>query len=48
MHEVLAQDPRPAYQNDPERLYHVVLLPYEVSFRVQDNVAVVTSIVRAK
>lgn len=48
MHEVLAQDPRPAYQNDPERVYHVVLLPYEVSFRVQDALAIVTSIVRAK
>lgn len=48
MQEVLAQDPRPAYQHDPERLYHVVLLPYEVSFRVQEHVAVVTSIVRAK
>lgn len=48
MHEVLAQDPRPAYQNDPERVYHVVLLPYEVSFRVQDTLAIITSIVRAK
>ena len=48
MHEVLAQDPRPAYQDDPERVYHVVLLPYEVSFRVQDTLAIVTSIVRAK
>ncbi len=48
MHEVLAQDPRPAYQNDPERVYHVVLLPYEVSFRVEDTLAIVTSIVRAK
>lgn len=48
MQEVLAQDPRPAYQNDPERVYHVVLLPYEVSFRVQDSLAIVTSIVRAK
>ncbi len=48
MHEVLAQDPRPAYQNDPERVYHVVLLPYEVSFRVQDTLVIVTSIVRAK
>ena len=48
MHEVLAQDPRPAYQDDPERVYHVVLLPYEVSFRVQQGVALVTSIIRAK
>ncbi len=48
MHEVLAQDPRPAYQNDPERLYHVVLKPYDVCFRVHDDVAEVVNIVRAK
>ncbi len=44
MREVLAQDPRPAYQSDPERLYHIVLKPYEVSFRVQDGVACVVNI----
>ena len=48
MQEVLALDPRPAYQDDPERVYHVVLLPYEVSFRVQQGVALVTSIIRTK
>jgi len=25
MQEVLAQDPRPAYQDDPERVYHIIL-----------------------
>lgn len=44
MHEVLAQDPRPAYQNDAERVYHVILSPYEISFRVEGNRALVTSI----
>ena len=44
MMEVLAQDPRPAYQQDPEREYHVILKPFEVSFRVYDGVAHVVAI----
>lgn len=36
--EVLAQDPRPAYQEEPERVYHLVFLPYEVDFSVQRNI----------
>lgn len=43
LREVLTQDPRPAYQNTPDRLYHIVYLPYEVSFRVEDGVANVLS-----
>lgn len=39
MQEVLAQDPRPAYQDDPEREYHLVLLPLEITFRVSGGVA---------
>lgn len=44
MREVLAQDPRPAYQNDAERVYHIILKPYEVSFRVSDGVAHVLAV----
>ena len=44
LREVLAQDPRPAYQEDPQREYHLVLLPLEVTFKVQDNTAVVTRV----
>lgn len=44
LQETLAQDPRPAYQNDPQRLYHMVLKPFEVHFRVEDNRAIVTDI----
>lgn len=36
--EVLAQDPRPAYQDSPERVYHLIFKPYEVDFAVQDGV----------
>lgn len=44
MQEVLAQDPRPAYQQDPQRVYHIILKPFEVSFRVQEGVAHVVRI----
>ncbi len=35
--ELLSQDPRPAYQDDPERVYHLIIAPYELSFRVIDQ-----------
>lgn len=44
MREVLAQDPRPAYQDDPQRIYHIILKPFEVSFLVHDGVARVQKI----
>lgn len=46
--EVLAQDPRPAYQDDPNRDYHLILSPLEVTFRVQGNVLTVTRIAPAR
>ena len=44
LRETLEQDPRPAYQQDPERVYHLVLKPFEIHFRVQEHVAIVTAI----
>ncbi|MBR4108549.1 MAG: tRNA (N6-threonylcarbamoyladenosine(37)-N6)-methyltransferase TrmO [Akkermansia sp.] len=44
LRETLAQDPRPAYQQDPHRVYHMVLRPFEVHFRVEDGVAWVLAI----
>lgn len=35
--EALAQDPRPAYQEDPQRIYHLAFRPYEVDFSVHDG-----------
>ena len=35
--EVLEQDPRPAYQNDPERVYGFSFAEYEVKFKVQSD-----------
>ncbi len=39
LEETLAQDPRPAYQDDPQRTYHLILKPYEVDFRVEGGCA---------
>ena len=39
--ETLAQDPRPAYQDDSNRVYHLMLRPYELSFRVEAGVAII-------
>lgn len=42
---LLAEDPRPAYQDDPERVYGFPYAGYEVKFRVEDGRAVVTGII---
>ena len=36
--ETLAQDPRPQYHDDPERVYGMALAGYNITFRVADNV----------
>ena len=35
--EVLRQDPRPGYQNDPERLYGLEFAGFDVRFNIDDN-----------
>ena len=42
---VLAQDPRPGYQKDPERVYGFTFAGMEVRFRVAEDVLTVTEIV---
>ena len=42
--EVLEQDPRPAYQNDPERVYGFPFAEYEVKFKVIGNELEIVSI----
>ncbi len=41
---VLAQDPRPAYQDDPARVYGMKFADYEVKFRVERDVLLVVEI----
>ena len=41
---VLANDPRPRYQRDPERVYTLRFAGYEVSFTVRDETLTVTAV----
>ena len=34
IHEILSQDPRPAYQHDPERIYHLDYANWAIDFTV--------------
>lgn len=43
---VLAQDPRPHYQDDPTRVYGMRFAEYEVRFRVEDGTVRVVEICR--
>ena len=38
---VLENDPRPSYQNDPERVYGFSFGGYEISFRVEEKILTV-------
>lgn len=44
LRQVLACDPRPRYQDDPERLYSMTFAGREVRFRVKDGLATVVEI----
>ena len=41
---VLANDPRPRYQKDPERVYTLSFAGYEVSFAVRESTLSVTDV----
>ena len=43
---LLAQDPRPSYQNDPERVYGVAFGGYDFRFRVNNGVLTVCEVER--
>ncbi|MGN0591892.1 MAG: tRNA (N6-threonylcarbamoyladenosine(37)-N6)-methyltransferase TrmO [Ruminococcus sp.] len=44
LYAILAQDPRPSYQNDPNRIYGFVFAGMEVKFMVQGDVLTVCGI----
>ena len=46
--EVLRQDPRPGYQNDPERRYGLEFAGFEIKFKVASGLLTVCSIERQK
>lgn len=43
---VLAQDPRPAYQKDPDRRYGLTFAGYDVRFFVKDSILTVVDVVK--
>jgi tRNA-Thr(GGU) m(6)t(6)A37 methyltransferase TsaA len=42
--EVLANDPRPAYQHDPERIYGMPFADQDIHFRVEEDTLIVCSV----
>lgn len=44
LREILSQDPRPQYQNDPERVYSMKFGRLDISFKVSGNVLMVIKI----
>lgn len=42
--QIISQDPRPAYQNDPERIYKFEYSGYNISFKVDDSEALIIDI----
>ena len=43
---LLAQDPRPSYQNDPQRVYGVAFGGYDFRFRVDNGILTVCEVVK--
>ncbi len=44
--DILREDPRPAYQNDPERIYKMIFDGYEFSFFVKEDILTVCEVVK--
>ena len=42
--EILSQDPRPSYQEDPKRIYGLRFSDYDIKFRVEKNILYILSI----
>ena len=38
LRKILEQDPRPAYHNDPDRIYNFEYAGYHIEFRVEDDI----------
>lgn len=48
LHDVLAQDPRPAYHHDEARIYGFPFAGFEISFKVEENVLKVLDVKKIK
>ena len=42
--EILAEDPRPSYQNDSERIYNMLFAEFDISFKIDGNTLTVINI----
>lgn len=42
--QILSHDPRPQYQNDPTRIYHLPFGEFEIDFKVEDSRCVIIGI----
>ena len=42
----LAQDPRPRYHDDPERVYGMPFLDLDIRFKVEENVLTVVECIK--
>ena len=45
---VLAEDPRPAYQDDPERVYAMTFAGLEIKFRVSGQMLTICQVLSAE
>ncbi len=48
LRQVLSQDPRPSYQNDPQRVYGFEFADYEIKFTVDNTVLTVCGVYKIK
>ena len=46
--ELLSEDPRPSYQNDPDRIYGVEFDRFDVRFRVEEDTLTVVQVVQVR
>lgn len=44
--DILREDPRPAYQNNPDRIYKMIFDGYEFAFSVKDGVLTVSEVIK--
>jgi len=44
----IAQDPRPAYQDTPQRVYKMAVGDWEVAFRIENGTALIEAVMEAE
>jgi len=44
----IAQDPRPAYQDTPQRVYKMAVDDWEVAFRIENGTALIEAVIASE